>query len=141
MATRGRIGFIAQTVPSVFRDRTRMRNWLTAVAKDHGHSIGELNYVLMSDKELLKYNREFLQHDEFTDVITFDGQTGTGISGDVLMSLDRITDNAKTFGVSTQHELRRVMVHGLLHLLGHSDKSVAKRKAMSALEDKYLARY
>ena len=135
------INLLANGVPSVFRDRTRLRNWLTAVAKDHGHSIGELNYVLMSDKELLKYNREFLQHDEFTDVITFDGQTGTGLSGDVLMSLDRITDNAKTFGVSTQHELRRVMVHGLLHLLGHSDKSVAKRKAMSALEDKYLARY
>ena len=135
------INLLATGVPSAFRDRTRLRNWLTAVAKDHGHSIGELNYVLMSDKELLKYNRAFLQHDEFTDVITFDGQTGTGISGDVLMSLDRITDNAKTFGVSAQHELRRVMVHGLLHLLGHTDKKPAQRKAMSALEDKYLARY
>ena len=133
--------FLATGVPSAYRDRERLRTWLNAVAKDHGHSIGELNYVLMSDKALLAYNREFLQHDEFTDVITFDGQTGTGVSGDVLMSLDRITDNAKTFGVSTQHELRRVMVHGLLHLLGHSDKSAAKRKAMSALEDKYLARY
>ena len=141
MATRGHIAFIVHQVPSAFRERERLRKWLTAVAKDHGHSIGELNYVLMSDKDRLKYNREFLQHDEFTDVITFDGQTGTGVSGDVLMSLDRITDNAKTFGVSAQHELRRVMVHGLLHLLGHSDKSAAKRKAMSALEDKYLARY
>lgn len=135
------VSFLATGVPSAFRDRPRLRKWIVAVAKDHGHSIGELNYVLMSDKELLTYNREFLQHDEFTDVITFDGQTGTGVSGDVLMSLERITENAKTFGVSTQHELRRVMVHGLLHLLGHSDKSAAKRKAMSALEDKYLARY
>lgn len=135
------VSFLATGVPSAFRERERLRKWLSAVAKDHGHSIGELNYVLMSDKELLKYNRGFLKHDEFTDVITFDGQTGTGVSGDVLMSLDRITDNAKTFGVSAQHELRRVMVHGLLHLLGHSDKSAAKRKAMSALEDKYLARY
>lgn len=135
------ISLLASGVPSVFRDRTRLRSWLTAVAKDHGHSIGELNYVLMSDKQLLQYNREFLAHDEFTDVITFDGQTGTGVSGDVLMSLDRITDNAKTFGVSTQHELRRVMVHGLLHLLGHTDKKPAQRKAMSALEDTYLARY
>ncbi len=135
------IAFLASEVPSAYRDSTRLRQWLSAVAKDHGHSIGELNYVLMSDKALLKYNREFLAHDEFTDVITFDGQTGTGVSGDVLMSLDRIKDNAKTFDVSVQHELRRVMVHGLLHLLGHTDKSVAKRKAMSALEDKYLARY
>lgn len=135
------ITFLTTGVASAYRDRERLRNWLTAVAKDHGHSIGELNYVLMSDKELLKYNREFLKHDEYTDVITFDGQTGTGISGDVLMSLDRIKDNAKSFGVSVQHELRRVMVHGLLHLLGHSDKSAAKRKVMSALEDTYLARY
>ncbi len=135
------VSFLSSGVPSAYRDRDRLRKWITAVAKDHGHSIGELNYVLMSDKELLTYNREFLQHDEFTDVITFDGQTGTGVSGDVLMSLDRIKDNAKTFGVSAQHELRRVMVHGLLHLLGHTDKSAAERKAMSALEDKYLARY
>lgn len=141
MATIGQLNFLAQQVPSAFRDRDRLRRWLHSVAKDHGHSIGELNYVLMSDKELLKYNRDFLQHDEFTDVITFDGQTGTGVSGDVLMSLDRITENAKGFGVSVQQELRRVMVHGLLHLLGHSDKNAAKRKAMSALEDKYLAQY
>lgn len=135
------ITLLATGVPSAYRDRDRLRKWLNAVAKDHGHSIGELNYVLMSDKELLSYNRQFLSHDEYTDVITFDGQTGTGVSGDVLMSLDRIKENAKTFGVSTQHELRRVMVHGLLHLLGHGDKSEAKRKAMSALEDKYLVRY
>ena len=66
------ITFLTTGVASAYRDRERLRNWLTAVAKDHGHSIGELNYVLMSDKELLKYNREFLKHDEYTDVITFD---------------------------------------------------------------------
>jgi probable rRNA maturation factor len=141
MAKRGRVEFIVQQVPSVFREGKRLRKWISAVARDHGHSIGELNYVLMSDKELLRYNRDFLGHDEYTDVITFDGQTGTGVSGDVLMSLDRIKENAKNFGVSVQQELRRVMVHGLLHLLGHNDKSAARRKAMSALEDKYLARY
>jgi rRNA maturation RNase YbeY len=135
------ITFQTRGVRSIYRDRTRLRKWLVAVAKDHGHSIGELNYVLMSDQELLKYNRAFLQHDEFTDVITFDGQTGTGVSGDVLMSLHRIRENAKTFGVSTQHELRRVMVHGLLHLLGHTDKKPAQRKAMRDQEDTYLARY
>ncbi len=136
------ITFLATGVPSVFRDRTRLRKWLTAVAKGHGQSIGELNYVLMSDLALLKFNKEFLQHDDFTDVITFDGgQDRKLVNGDVLMSLDRITDNAKTFGVSRQHELRRVMVHGLLHLLGHTDKKPSQRKAMSALEDKYLARW
>ncbi len=141
MAATARITFIVQQVPSVFRERERLTKWLSAVAKDHGHSIGELNYVLMSDKALLQYNRDFLQHDEYTDVITFDGQTGTGVSGDVLMSYHRIRENAATFGVSIQHELRRVMLHGLLHLLGHSDKNAALRKAMRAMEDKYLARY
>ncbi len=141
MASRGQITFIAQQVPSAFRNRDRLRNWMHWVAKEHGHSIGELNYVLMSDKALLTYNRDFLQHDEYTDVITFDGQTGTGVSGDVLMSYDRIKENARSFDVSIQYELRRVMVHGLLHLLGHSDKTVAKRKAMRALEDTWLERY
>lgn len=118
-----------------------MRAWLRAVAKSHGHSIGELNYVLMSDMALLDHNKRYLKHDFLTDVITFDGQTGTGISGDVLMSYDRITENAKTFGVSKQHELRRVMVHGLLHLLGHTDKTAEQREDMRKFEDKYLLRY
>jgi rRNA maturation RNase YbeY len=135
------ITFQTRGVRSIYRDRTRLRKWLVAVAKDHGHSIGELNYVLMSDQELLNYNRTFLRHDEFTDVITFDGQMGTGVSGDVLMSLHRIRENATTFDVSIQHELRRVMVHGLLHLLGHTDKIPAQRAAMRAQEDTYLARF
>ncbi|MDP0919095.1 rRNA maturation RNase YbeY, partial [Klebsiella pneumoniae] len=92
--------------------------------------IGDLNYVLMSDDELLEYNKRYLGHNDYTDVITFDGQNGVGISGDVLMSHDRIKENAVTFGVSMQTELHRVMVHGLLHLLGHSDTSKAQREAM-----------
>jgi len=140
------ITFSAQDVPNVFREQARLKKWLSKVAKDHGHSIGELNYVLLGDEALLEYNRRYLQHDDYTDVITFDGRPesspgGTGLSGDVLLSLDRIRENAKTFGVPVQVELRRVMVHGLLHLLGHSDKSKAKKAAMRALEDDYLARY
>lgn len=135
------ITFKAQDVPNVFRDRTKLRRWLSSVARDHGHSVNEVAFVLMSDDALLEFNSRYLQHNDYTDVITFDGQTGTGVSGDVLMSHDRIRENAKFFGASTQHELRRVMVHGLLHLLGHSDKSKAKKDAMRALEDKYLARY
>ena len=134
------IAFKAVDVPNAFRDREKLRRWLHAVARDHGHSINELAYVLMSDEALLDYNTRYLGHDDYTDVITFDGQTGTGVSGDVLMSYDRIKENAATFGVSVQQELRRVMVHGLLHLLGHSDKTKAKKEAMRAVEDKYLAR-
>lgn len=135
------INFLASAVPSIYRERQRLRKWLMAVARDHGHSVGDLNYVLMTDKALLKFNRTFLGHNDYTDVITFDGQAGTGASGDVLMSLDRIRENAKGYKVPIQHELRRVMVHGLLHLLGHTDKTAAQRKAMSALEDRYLGRF
>ena len=71
MGQQGTISFIAQEVPSVFRDRVRLRKWLSRVAKEHGHSIGELNFVLLSDKALLKYNQDFLKHDDYTDVITF----------------------------------------------------------------------
>jgi len=96
---------------------------------------------LLTDKALLEYNQRYLDHDEFTDVITFDGQTGTGVSGDVLMSYDRIRENATSFGVSVQNELRRVMVHGLLHLLGHGDKTKAQKQAMRELEDRCLGRW
>lgn len=132
------IAFQAIDVPNAFRNRAALRQWLSAVAKDHDHAINELNYVLMGDDALLEYNRRYLDHDAYTDVITFDGQTGTGVSGDVLMSYDRIKENAATFGVSARHELHRVMVHGLLHLLGHQDKTKTQREAMRGLEDKYL---
>ena len=134
------IAFQAKEVPNAFRDRAKLTRWLSAVAREHGHSIGELTYVLLSDKALLDYNRRYLDHDEYTDVITFDGQTGTGVSGDILISYDRVKENAATFGVSAQNELRRVMVHGLLHLLGHRDKTKAQRAEMRVLEDRYLAR-
>lgn len=139
MPSGGIIAFKAINTTSAFRDRERLRKWIRAVASDHGHSIGEVTFVLLDDKGLLPYNKRYLGHDEFTDVITFDLQTGTGISGDILISYDRVRENARTFKVSARHELHRVMVHGLLHLLGHSDKSTAKRAAMRAEEDKYLA--
>jgi rRNA maturation RNase YbeY len=134
------IVFKAVGVPDAFRDRGLLRRWLAGVARDHGHRIHELNYVLLTDEALLVYNRDYLGHDAYTDVITFDGQTGTGVSGDVLMSYDRIKENAATYGCSPRAELHRVMVHGLLHLLGHSDKTAAQRDAMRAQEDRYLQR-
>ena len=139
MAKSGTIAFKAINITDAFRDREQLRKWIRTVASEHGHSIGEVTFVLLDDKGLLPYNKRYLGHDEYTDVITFDLQTGTGLSGDILISYDRVRENARTFGVSAKHELRRVMVHGLLHLMGHSDKSAAKRTAMHAEENKYLA--
>lgn len=132
------VAFKVVDVPNAFKDRARLRKWLAYVARDHGTRIESLTYVLMNDDDLLRYNRDYLGHDEYTDVITFDGQAGAGVSGDVLMSYDRIRENAATYGVSARNELHRVMVHGLLHLLGHGDKTKAQREAMRSLEDKYL---
>lgn len=140
MATTGTIGFIVQEVPDAFRQRVALRKWLYAVAQDHGTRIDAVIFVLMTDKALLHYNKTFLQHDDYTDVITFPVESNNGVAGDVLMSYDRIKDNAATFGIPTRQELHRVMVHGLLHLLGHDDKNQALRERMRALEDKYLAR-
>ena len=140
MGTNGQIAFKAVNITDAFRQRDRLRKWLLGVARDHGHSIGEVTFVLMDDKALLDYNKRYLQHDEFTDVITFDLQTGTGVSGDILISYERVKENALTFGVSAQAELRRVMVHGLLHLLGHTDKTMTQRAARRDEENKYLAK-
>ena len=104
MATSGTIGFIVQDVPDAFRDRAHLRQWLYRVAQDHGTRIDAVSYVLMDDRALLKYNRDFLQHDDLTDVITFPVESNNGVSGDVLISYDRIRENASTF--STKCESR-----------------------------------
>lgn len=135
------IRFLAKEVPDAFRDKSRLRSWLTAVARDHGTRVDGITYVLLSDKGLHHYNVTFLRHDEFTDVITFPAESNNGLAGDVLISLDRVRENARTFGAAPQHELRRVMVHGLLHLCGHGDRTRQQKAAMRALEDRYLERW
>lgn len=137
----GRIAFLAQGVPHAFRQKPRLERWLRAVARDHGAAIGEVCFVLMSDEALRGYNRRFLGRSYYTDVIAFDGQTGNGVSGDILISLERTRENAARYGASHQHELRRVMLHGLLHLLGHRDGTAAQQRAMRRAEDEYLQRY
>lgn len=138
MASRGAIGFIVQEVPNAFRERDRLRKWLHRIAQDHGTRIDAVNFVLMTDRSLLYYNETFLNHHDYTDVITFPVESNNGVAGDVLISYERIKENATYYGVPVPHELRRVMVHGLLHLLGHGDKTKAQRSAMAELEDRYL---
>lgn len=132
--------FLAQGVPHAFRDKARLSRWLSSVIRSHHRRAGSVNMVLMSDEALLRYNIAYLRHHYFTDVITFPGE-GEIVSGDILMSLPRIKENALSAGVSLQVELRRVMVHGVLHLLGHDDRTVQDRKAMRDLEDRWLRSY
>jgi rRNA maturation RNase YbeY len=112
--------------------------WLSNVIKEEGKKIGELVYVLCKDEYLLEKNIQFLNHDTLTDVITFDYCENDLINGDILISTDRVEENAKTYKVNYLTELHRVMVHGLLHLLGYKDKKKKDAKTMREKENYYL---
>ena len=135
------IHFVLQGTPNGFKQRRLLRSWLADVSNSEGFAIEELNFVLLTDEGLLEYNQKYLGHDNYTDVITFDNGPGGIIHGDVLMSYDRIKENARLQQVRLEEELRRVMVHGLLHLCGYSDKSAQKKATMTKAENKYLGRY
>ena len=113
--------------------------WLVMLVERHKKKLGELNYVFCSDEYLLKLNQEHLNHDYFTDIITFDYCHNDVISGDLFISVDRTNENAKTFRKSESNELNRVIAHGLLHLLGFSDKTAEDIVEMRSMEEDALA--
>ncbi|MDF4201438.1 rRNA maturation RNase YbeY [Maribacter sp. SA7] len=113
-------------------------SWITASCNTEGFSIQELNYIFCSDDYLLKINQDYLQHDYLTDIITFDYVSGKNISGDLYISIDRIKENAQEFNVTFDNELKRVMIHGVLHLMGYSDKSDAAIAEMRAKEEEKI---
>lgn len=116
------------------------RTWIEAVVKNAGREVGDISIVLCSDSALLEVNRQFLQHDYLTDIITFE-YTELGekaISGDLMISIDTVRSNAKEYGCSTLQELNRVVIHGILHLLGQGDKSEKEAKQMREREEQAL---
>jgi len=116
-----------------------LRDWLKATVVAEGYKLKELNYILCSDEYLIGINRQYLDHDTYTDIITFDNsEQEKTIVGDIFISIDRIRENAAKFGVTEARELQRVMIHGALHLLGYKDKSPAHKKLMTQKEDFYL---
>ena len=123
--------------------RRAVREWLHAVAQQEGFRIEEINYVFCSAKHLLEMNRQFLGHDYFTDIITFDySELGEGfVAGDIFIDVETVADNARLYGATRREEMLRVIVHGLLHLCGQKDKSPRDNKQMHSKEDKYLALY
>ena len=113
--------------------------WIKAVAASYGKKVGEIAYIFVDDEEILRVNREYLQHDYYTDIITFDYTEGDTISGDLFISLDTVRTNAEQFGKPYEEELHRVIIHGILHLCGINDKGPGEREIMEAAEDKALA--
>ena len=119
--------------------RQLLKNWIKSVILSEEKKIGNINYVFCSDEYLLEVNKQYLDHDYYTDIITFDYVEANVISGDIFVSVDRVKDNASQFGVSFDVELRRILVHGVLHLIGFPDKKPEEKKLMTSKEDQYLA--
>ncbi|MDE7389287.1 MAG: rRNA maturation RNase YbeY [Muribaculaceae bacterium] len=119
-------------------DKERVERWLEAVAAAHGKVAGTLTYIFTDDEGILRVNREFLQHDYYTDIITFDYSKRRMVNGDIYISLDTVRSNAEGLSVNPVRELHRVVAHGMLHLCGLNDKGPGEREIMEAHEDEAL---
>lgn len=119
---------------------TALERWIKAIAAQYGFTVGNLNYIFCDDEKILAVNREFLQHDYYTDVITFDYSTRTRVQGDIFISLDTVASNAQQVGAPYIHELHRIIIHGLLHLTGQADKTPETKAQMTAKEEDALQR-
>ena len=113
--------------------------WIKKVAATYNRTVGEVGDLFCDDEKILEVNREYLQHDYYTDIITFDYDEGDQINGDLVISLDTVRTNAELFGKTYEEELHRVIIHGILHLCGINDKGPGEREIMEAAENKALA--
>ncbi len=119
--------------------RRVVQTWVKQVAAGYDKRVGEIAYIFCDDEKILEVNRQYLQHDYFTDIITFDYCAGNRLSGDLFISLDTVRSNAELFGKCYDDELHRVIIHGILHLCGINDKGPGEREVMEAAEDRALA--
>lgn len=132
------IDFEAHDVAMPDMDIRKVSIWIEEVAASHQRTVGNLNYLFVGDEEILAANRQFVNHDYYTDIITFDYSRGDRIAGDIMISLDTVASNAELFGVPYFRELLRVVIHGVLHLCGINDKGPGEREIMEAHEDAAL---
>lgn len=136
----GSIHFFTEDTDYKLKQKIALRRWIRDSAKAEGFRIGEISIILCSDAYLLAINKQYLQHDTYTDIVTFDNSEKEGVvAGDIFISIDRVRENAMTFGVPGRDELHRVIIHGILHLCGYSDKKKAAKAVMTEKEDFYLS--
>jgi probable rRNA maturation factor len=130
------ISFFEENITFRLKERNRVKQWLRHLAAEEKFQIKELNYIFCTDEYLLKINQDYLQHDTYTDIITFDNsEEETLLEGDIFISIDRVQENAKKENVLFEDELHRIMSHGLLHLMGYKDKKKEDQFAMKVKED------
>jgi probable rRNA maturation factor len=134
------INFFNEDYSFNLSEKATIRKWLNASAQEEGFSIQELNYIFTSDEYLLSVNKDYLNHDTFTDIITFDNSEETGrIEGDIFISIPRVLENATKFKQPFETELSRVLIHGLLHLMGYRDDTAASKQEIREKENAYLS--
>lgn len=132
------ITYSAENVKMPSIKKREVTKWIRAVAATYGRTVGEVGYLFCDDEKILEVNREYLQHDYYTDIITFDYDEGNEINGDLVISLDTVRTNAELFGKTYEEELYRVIIHDILHLCGINDKGPGEREIMEAEENKAL---
>lgn len=134
------IYYFNEDCPFILPDEAGTTNWITTVLHKEGFSVKNINYIFCSDEHLLKINQEYLHHDTLTDIITFDhSDSNTEIESDIFISIDRVKENADQLGKPFIDELHRVMIHGLLHIMGFADKSDEEKRVMREKEDACLS--
>ena len=119
-------------------DARKVTRWIKAVAAEYGFGVGNINYIFCPDERELEVNKEFLGHDYYTDVITFDYSTASTLNGDIFISLDTVRSNAEMVGTTFEHELHRILIHGVLHLTGQGDKTPETKAQMTEKEERAL---
>ena len=129
------ISFHNEGVGTKTPSKRLLKAWIKEFVSNHDKKVGELAFVFCSDEKILEVNQNFLQHDYYTDIITFDYCEGEIVSGDIFISVERVTENATSHNVEYNEELLRVLAHGVLHLIGFQDKSPQKKKEMTQNED------
>ena len=138
MASRYHFYWNVENVELPMLDYAKLQTWINEVALAHDRRLGDIAYIFCDDEKILEVNREFLKHDYYTDIITFDYSTRTRISGDMFISLDTVRTNAEKFDTTYDRELRRVIIHGILHLCGIDDKGPGEREIMESHENTAL---
>lgn len=135
------IQFFSEDIDFTLKEKTHLRNWISQTVKSEGKRLRELNFIFCSDNYLLGINQHYLKHDTFTDIITFDNSEAPGlVLGDIFISMERVKENAEKFKVPHRDELHRIMIHGVLHLLGYTDKGKNDKEKMTEKENHYLSR-
>jgi probable rRNA maturation factor len=135
----GQIRFFNEDISFVFPKKRTTSQWIKEIAALENKRVGDLNFIFCSDSHLFTLNQEYLQHDTYTDIITFDYSEEETIEGDIYISIDRIKENAGNLGIAMNEELFRVIIHGVLHLLGYKDKTKEEKELMREKEDYSLS--